>query len=214
MKFISIAAIAFFIAASGATADSCGSFRDSRGRSSIDFAPLNGFVDVCSRDFQLCVALTLGYPPSVQTLGYFVSREEWHRYQNGKHKGFNRYLIAQKGEVLSGEQFADFKRYVHSQQGDIADHSKLATLFEQDGRVSLGVIDETEDSVSIGVVQKLTGTAIKRDWLLAAINIALQLKGESVSLYVYDTVKNPNDTDRVKGLAKRWLQCIRERNSQ
>ena len=61
---------------------------------------------------------------------------------------------------------------------------------------------------------KLTETALNRDVLLAAINIVLQLKGESLSLYVYDTVRNPNDTDRVKALAKRWSQCVRERNSQ
>jgi hypothetical protein len=131
-----------------------------------------------------------------------------------KTQGFSRYLIAQKGEALSAEKFADFKRYVHSQQGDIADHTKLATLFERQGRVSLGVIDETEDSISIGTVLELTETAIKHDVLLAGINIALQLKGESLSLYVYDTVKSVNDTDRVKELAKRWVRCIRKQNSK
>ena len=30
-----------------------------------------------------------------------------------------------KGEALSAEQFADFKRYMHSQQGDTADHTNL-----------------------------------------------------------------------------------------
>jgi hypothetical protein len=32
--------------------------------------------------------LTQGYPPTVQTIGYFVSVEEWKRYQKGQHKGF------------------------------------------------------------------------------------------------------------------------------
>jgi hypothetical protein len=213
MKSISFAALLFLITGPVLSADSCGSFRDSRGRSSIDFAPLNGFVDVCSRDFRLCVMLTEAYPPSVQTIGYFVPSEEWQRYQKGKHKGFSRYLIAQKGETLSAEKFADFKRYVHAKQGNIADHTDLAALFEHHERVSLGIINETEDSISFGTILKLTETAIKRDELFAAINIALQLKGESVSLYVFDTVKNPNDTDRIKGLAKRWLQCIKARNS-
>ncbi len=120
MKYFYAASLLLLVSGS-VCGDSCDSFRDSRGRSAIDFAPLPGFVDVCSRDFQLCVLLTEGYPPSVQTLGYFVPSEEWERYQKGQHKGFSRYLIAQKGEPLSAEKFADFKRYVHSQQGDIAD---------------------------------------------------------------------------------------------
>ncbi len=194
--------------------DQCGSFRDAQERSRIDFAPLEGFVEVCSQDFQLCVQLTQGYPPSVQTIGYFVPTEEWKQYQNGQHKGFSRYLIAQKAETWSAEKFTGFKSYVHSQQGDIADHTDLAAVFELHGRVSLGIIDETEDSISSGTILKLTETAIKRDVMLAAINIMLQLKGETLSLYVYDTVKNVNDTDRIKGLAKRWLQCIRAQNSK
>jgi hypothetical protein len=214
MKSIPLVAILFLVTASGLFADSCGSFRDSRGRSSIDFAPLNGFVDVCSRDFQLCVMLTVGYPPSIQTIGYFVLSEEWQQYQKGKHNGFSRYLIAQRGETMSAEEFAGFKRYVHSQQGDIADHTDLAALFESHGRISLGVTGETEDSISVGTILKLTETAIKRDELIAAINISLQLKNETLSLYVFDTVKSVKDTDRIKDLAKRWLRCIRAQNSK
>ena len=208
------AASLLLLISGSAFGDSCDSFRDSRGRSAIDFAPLPGFVDVCSRDFQLCVLLTEGYPPSVQTLGYFVPSEEWEQYQKGQHKGFSRYLIAQKGEPLSAEKFADFKRYVHSQQGDIADHTNPAAIFESRGHISLGIINESPDSISIGTVLKLNEPAIKRDVILAAINIALQIKGESLSLYVYDTVKSANDTDRVKEVAKRWVRCIREQNSK
>jgi hypothetical protein len=158
--------------------------------------------------------LTQGYPPSVQTIGYFVPVEEWERYQKGQHKGFHRYLIAQKGRTLSREEFAEFKQYVHSQQGNIPDHTKLASLFESRGQVSLGIVDETPDSISIGSVMKLTETTLKRDLQTAAINIALQIKDESLFLYVYDDAKSANDTDRVKDLAKRWVQCIRKQNSK
>jgi hypothetical protein len=149
--------------------------------------------------------LTESYPPSIQTIGYFVLSEEWQQYQKGKHNGFSRYLIAQRGETMSAEDFAGFKRYVHSRQGDIADHTDLATLFESHGRISLGVTDETEDSISAGTSLKLTETAIKRDELLVVISIGLQLKSETLSLYVYDTVKSASDTDKIKDLAKRWL---------
>lgn len=214
MKFAFAAVLLFLLGGSIVCEDSCGSFRDARGRSSIDVAPLPGFSDVCSRDFQLCVMLTQGYPPSVQTIGYFVPVEDWERYQKGQHKGFSRYLIAQKGRTLSKEEFAEFKQYVHSQQGNISDHTKLASLFESRGQVSLGIVDETSDSISIGSVVKLTETALKRKLQTAAINIVLQIKGESLSLYVYDDAKGVNDTERVKDLAKRWIQCIRNQNSK
>ena len=61
---------------------------------------------------------------------------------------------------------------------------------------------------------KLTETALKRDLQTAAINVVLQIQGESLSLYIYDSVKDANDTDRVKELAKYWVQCIRMQNSK
>lgn len=48
--------------------------------------------------------------------------------------------------------------------------------------------------------------------MLASINIVLELKGETLVLYVFDTVKRLDDTGRIKDMAKRWLQCIRDRN--
>jgi hypothetical protein len=63
-------------------------------------------------------------------------------------------------------------------------------------------------------VVKLTEKALKRDVQTAAINIALQIKDESLSLYVYDEAKGVTDTERVKDLAKRWVQCIRKQNSR
>src|SRR5262245_41877372 len=91
-------------------AEPCGSFRDSKKRSEIDFAPPTGFVDVCGQDAQLCAVLTSGFPPSVQTIGYFVRSQEWQQYQKGELKGFNRYLIAQRARTISTTEFSDFKR--------------------------------------------------------------------------------------------------------
>ena len=62
MKLGCAAAFLLSLTGSALLADSGGSFRDVRGRSSVDFAPLAGFIDVCSRDSQLCVMLTEGYP--------------------------------------------------------------------------------------------------------------------------------------------------------
>jgi len=180
LKTRHICCVAFIgLIASAIGANDCPSFVDSRGRSSVDFAPLPGYTDVCSRDFQLCVSLTQGYPPSTQTIGYFVSDAEWQDYQKGKPEGFGRYLIAQRGRTLSSDQFVDFKRYVRSQQGDIEDHTKLPSVFESQGHVSLGVVDEAEDMIAMGAILKLTQTnpPPERTYMLASINIVLELKG-------------------------------------
>jgi hypothetical protein len=195
-------------------AEKCGSFKDAHGLSSVDVAPLPGYVDICSQDFGLCVKLTQGYPPSVKTIGYFVPAAEWQKRQKGTLEGFTHYLIAQRGRTLSTGEFTEFKRYVHSEQGNIEDHTKPADVFESQGRVSLGVIDEAEDMIAFGAILKLTQTnpPPPQAMLIASINIVLEAKGETLSLYIFDTVKRLDDTSRIKELAKTWLACIRERN--
>ena len=195
-------------------ADPCASFRDARGRSAIDYAPLEGFVDVCSRGFQLCVALTQGYPPSVKTIGYFVPADEWQRYQKGDKSGFSRYLIAQRATTMSDSEFAGFKQYIHAQQGNIADHTNAPATLELQERMPLGIVDEAADSISFGAVMRFmpTGSGPLAPFWLGSVNIVLQLKGETLCLYAFDTLKAPTDTENVKTLAKRWLSCIRARN--
>jgi hypothetical protein len=133
------ATIVSLSAASVLLAEKCWSFRDSRGRSSVNFAPLHGYTEICSQDFQLCVMLTQGYPPSVQTIGYFVLDDEWQRYKQKKQKGFSQYLIAQRGRTLSREEFAEFKQYIRSQHAQVMDHTELPSTLELRGRVTLGV---------------------------------------------------------------------------
>ncbi len=195
-------------------AEPCGSFIDAKGLSVVDFAPPIGFVDVCSRDSRLCSVLTKGFPSSVRTIGYFVLGEEWQRYEKGNLDGFSRYLIAQRGGPLSRERFREFKDYVRAQHGEIPDSSDIVRGLESGGRVSFGVTDETEDSISYGVVMKLRSLNGGSDveMLLASINIALQLKGESLSLYVNEEVRRPSDVRRVKEFAARWIGCLRSRN--
>jgi hypothetical protein len=208
------AAFLLFVA-SVSLGDPCGSFRDKRERSRVDFAPLDGFVDVCSLDFQLCVKLTQGYPPSVKTIGYFVSTEEWRRYQKGDKSGFSRYLIGQRATTMSNSEFDGFKQYIHSQQGSMPDHTKASATLELEERVSLGIVEETSDSISFGAVMRFepTGAAVLAPLWLGSINIVLQLKGETLCLYAFDTLKTSTDTQSLKSLAARWLKCIRTRNS-
>ena len=214
LRSLCSAALVVFSGSALVGAQRCGSFRDSRDRSSIDFAPLDGYTDLCSKDFQLCVMLTLGYPPSVQTIGYFVRDEEWQDCEEGKHERcrFTRYLIAQRGRNLSSEEFLDLKRHIHLNQDNVVDHTESARAFELENRVSLGVIDESSDSISFGAIFKTKVPDEHGSRLTASINVVLQLKGEALSLYVFDAVKDLKDTDRIKSLANEWLKCIRDRN--
>jgi len=84
-----------FLGSSG-LARTCDSARDPKARAAVDLAPPTGYVDVCSRDAQLCKRLTEGYPPSVQTLAYFVLAKEWQLHERGALDGFTQYLIAQR----------------------------------------------------------------------------------------------------------------------
>jgi len=202
------------LVASVSLAEPCGSFRDERERSRVNFAPLDGFVDVCSRDFQLCVKLTQGYPPSVKTIGYFVPAEEWQRYQKGDKGGFSCYLIGQRATTMSDSEFDGFKQYIHSQEGSMPDHTEAPATVELEERMPLGIVDETADSISFGAVMRFqpTGTAVLAPLWLGSINIVLQLKGETLCLYAFDTLKTSTDTQNLKSLAARWLKCIRARN--
>jgi hypothetical protein len=158
--------------------------------------------------------LTLGYPASVQTIGYFVRNEEWQQCKEGKHEPcrFTRYLIAQRGRDLSSEEFLDLKRYIRSNQGNVLDHTESTRAFELENRVSLGVIDENSDSILFGAILKTKAPDEQKSRLTASINVALQLNGESLSLYVFDAIKDLKDTHRIKSLANEWLKCIRDRN--
>ena len=97
-----------------------------------------------------------------------------------------------------------FQAYARSQQGTVADHSESPSLFELKWRVPLGVVEESADSISYGTVLKLEhkNQSERASELLAAINIALQLKDESLSLYVFDVVKDLRDVAKTKALAK------------
>jgi hypothetical protein len=131
-------------------------------------------------------------------------------------KGFARYFIAQRAQTMSPADFAEFKQYVRRQQGSIPDHTELPRTLESQGRVPIGVTGETDDSISYGVVMRVArpGEASSHPLMLAAINTALQVKGETLSLYVFDTVSQPSEVEGVTALANSWVACLRKRNAR
>jgi hypothetical protein len=189
----------------GGLARPCDTFGDPKQRAAVDLAPPAGYVDVCSRDAQLCRRLTEGYPPSVQTLAYFVLAEEWQLHERGALKGFTQYLIAQRAvRPYSTEAFADLKRSMRESQGDIPDSSVSGQAVQ---RRSLGVIDEAGDLIAIGMLMRRPGLA------MASINAGLRLKKETLILYIFRVARNIGDVNSAKALAREWVSCIRSRNS-
>ena len=96
----------------------------------------------------------------------------------------------------------------------MSDHTEVPTTLDLIEFVSLGIIDETTDSISFGAVLRLTpkrNGPVAALWL-GSINIVLQLKGETLTLYAFDTLNTREETDSLKNLARQWLSCIRARN--
>jgi hypothetical protein len=192
--------------------DGCMSATRSAGPVQIDLSPPGNFIDVCAEDATLCRTLTSGYPPSVSTLAYFVPAEEW-KTAKEKPQGFSRYLIAQLAGSMSPEKLPGFKRYLHSQQGEIPDSTSLPSFLAAHGRVPLGIVGESADSISFGTVMKLESTQPSSQSLaLASINSAIIVRDRVLSLYAFDTVKNPSAVEPLKALSEKWLTCLRQNN--
>ena len=176
--------------------------------------PLAGFVEVCRQDTALCRRLSAGYPPSTTTLGFFVPDEEWVAYRRGALQGFTQYLIAQKAGSMSPSAFPGFKQHLHAQQGGIPDHTRLPAQLEPGSRVPLGIFDESDNSISFGVVMSArpAGTGQAAPIALVATNSALALRSRVLYLYVYRRYGTAADIDRAKEQTRAWLGCLRTVN--
>jgi hypothetical protein len=208
-----LAALAFLPAALGAQGQ-CAARPLSVAGTQFELLPLAGFVEICGQDAALCRQLTAGYPPSTTTLGYFVRQEEWRAYRQGTFQGFTQYLIAQGAGSLSPSGLPAFKRHIRAQQGEIPDHSRLPALVESGGRVPLGVFDESENSISFGVVMSLRPVGSDQAPLvrMVATNSALALGSRVLSLYVYRRFGAAPDVELAKAQTKAWLGCLRKAN--
>ena len=205
---------AVLIAAPELSAQVCDSWRARAGDTTIDLAPPRGFIEVCATNHRLCGVLTAGYPPSVQTLGYFVAANDWERFRKDSSLGLNHYLIAQVALTRGADQLPGFKSYLRAQQGDIPDHSQLPSTLAAQGRMPLGILDETPTSISSGVVMaaRPVTSSSSASIVLVASNSAAAVSGRLLSLYVYLSYKNESDIDSVKAVTKKWLQCIADAN--
>jgi hypothetical protein len=192
----------------------CGSYAAHAGDSQLDLAPLAGFVEICAKDPVLCRTLTEGYPPSVKTLGYFVTTSEWERFEKGPRIGFTKYLIAQHATSMRQSEFADFKTYLRSQQGVTPDHTELPRVLESKGRVEFGIFEDGEDVIASGIVMHTAtrSPGAVQSVSLAATNAMMVLKEQVFSLYVFVGYSSDADIGRVKVLTHEWVECLRSKN--
>jgi hypothetical protein len=192
----------------------CGSYGAQAAETKVDLAPLPGFVEICNQDATLCQILTGGYPPSVKTLGYFVTNEEWDQFQKGRRIGFTKYLIAQHAVSMQQSEFTDFKTHLRSQQGVLPDNSELPRVLESKGRVEFGIFEDGEDVIASGTVMHATPRTPSpaQTVSLAATNATMVIKGQVFSLYVFVEFLSDTDIDRVKGLTHEWVECLRSAN--
>jgi hypothetical protein len=196
--------------------ETCGSAIRSSDGVQIDLAPPGLFVDVCIEDKGLCKLLTAGYPQTSITLAYFVLPAEWMAYARNPAKPphFTRYLIAQRAKSFPPDGLPEFKQYLHSKQGDMPDHTKLPEVFASEGRVNLGITDETTDSISFGVVMKVgvAGEPSAGTVTLASINSIIAAHKKMLSLYTFDSINDPLAIRPVEALSRRGLTCLRTKN--
>jgi hypothetical protein len=203
--------VAFLLGAAAAAQPACAPWPAAAGGPALDLAPPPGYAEVCSQDAALCHRLTAGYPPSVLTLGYFVPVDEWAAFRRGETLGFRQYLIAQLATATAPDDLPGLKARLRAQQGDAPDHTQLPAVFESAGRATLGIFDETDRSVSFGVVMRLRpagATPGVPELTLVATNTLLALGDRVLSLYVYREYGGPPDVAAAERLTREWLACL------
>jgi hypothetical protein len=176
-----------------------------------ELAVPRGYIEICSEDAALCHTLTSGFPPSVQTFGYFVPEDEWAAFREGRTQGFRHYLIAQLATRTQPADFPALRAGLRARQGDIPDHSEVPTMVESIGRAQLGVFDETDASISFGVVMgmHLAGTPESDPPLLTVATNSVVVAGEQVlALYAYRPYDAPPDVEAAKEFTRAWVRCI------
>lgn len=227
-----------FVAFCAEAAGSCESFVDPKKRSVVDLAPPAGFVDICSRDGLVCEMFTAGEPPNVREkiIGYFVPADQWERFRKGAPMGFSPYLIAQRAETLSPKEFVELKGYAKKKKGNIWENANLHEAQKPLTLIPMGVVQETEDLISVGAVTrhmapnkeafeigrfmtpaekdlaKKSGKVLEVKVTLTSVHTVFQLKGETLFLNTYEQREQPFDGESTKELARRWIECVREKS--
>jgi hypothetical protein len=146
------------------------------------------------------------------TLGYFVAQAEWDAHRRDPSTNFSHYLIAQLAGTMAPADLPGFKSYVHANNGAVPDHSQLPAVLQSKGQVGLGVVDETDSSISFGTIMLLRRGAESDPLRLIATNSAVATRGRMFSLYVYRDMRDTADVSAAVRQTKEWLGCMRRAN--
>ena len=172
-----------------------------------------GFVDICADRSPMCKALIGGFPNSVTTLAYFARQAEAPGTNHTQVAvDFSRYYIAQVHNRSRPEEFAAIKSRIAKANGDIPDHSNLPDYLGSMQTKRLGVLDESEDSITMGVVMKHeppNGSKTNQQLLIATNAVAL-IKGNIFSLYLYEPYEGTGSLAGIRTRTRQWIQCFRQ----
>jgi hypothetical protein len=189
-----------------------GSYECKIENASINLCPPEHWVEILSKDALLAHRLTNGYPSSVRTLAYFVPLSEWEDFQKQKTIGFKHYFIFQLARNMSPDGLAGFKDYIKTKQGNMPDHSDLPRMYKLQGHVSLGVFDETDDSISFENLVKLEFVPLKEPIDMVAANSAIRMNKFVFSVYFYQSYHDDKDVEAVKKLTHDWVRAVEAKN--
>ncbi len=168
-----------------------------------------GYVDICADRSERCIALTAGFPPSVETLAYFVLPKELHAAQTDNQRlGFSRYYIVQLSRQSHAADYPIMRNAIREKNGNLVDSTQLPKSLGQMRVVRLGVLDETESSITIGVLMRPEG---ERDQLSAptiATNSIVLVGANVFSLYFYDDYKGEKSLGESRQLTRDWVACF------
>jgi hypothetical protein len=187
----------------------CGSFPAIVGdQHKIDLAPPGAFMETCSVDNRLCLQLESSNPSGMNTLGLFLTSGDWVRHRRRERLDLGTYLIAHVTSTAEA-QFPALKKLVRDRAAPIPDRANVRASLAALGRVDLGVVDESADSISSAVVVE----ASRSPGPQIAINTAFLLRGYVLSLYVHHVFSDEEDIEVTKRLSADWLGCLRRGNA-
>jgi hypothetical protein len=192
--------------------ETCESVPAGVGDDKIDLAPPGGYMETCWVDSRLCTEPVPGRPEGHKMLGFFLTSGDWARHRRRQELDLGTYLIAQSTATPAAE-FPDLREILRQRGQDAVDISALPASFQPQTMVSVGVVDESADSISSGV---LFGSAFSRRRSAAApevsINTAFMLGSRVLSLHVNHAYSGRSDVDAARQLTAAWLECLRKAN--
>jgi hypothetical protein len=146
----------------------------------------------------------------VVTIGYFALAEEWRNYDRDR-EGFSSYLVAHRAEPMPQEEALHLKDSIRARQGQVPDSTRPAIGTRLGELTHLGVIDETADSISFGVVATVSKGSDVR--IIGSVNTVLWRDDETLSLYAFTRGEPETVVEDVKSISRTWIACIRANNA-